>query len=766
MIKKFRKNRPHRVRWLTIAAILATSSFAPALYAAEKNELANADFSQLDATGQPLQWSFGKVDGNPTCRVVNDGEGSRIVIDLAQGDGARLVQGLKHLPKERYYAFSGEYRLTSKGTMLPNLAVRLSADTKKGLWRIWDYSQPKEGVWQTMQLDFIVPSDMTGKGVGLTYFINDNRMPGTIEVRNVKVVELPLTDYQKQHAYITAEGTLYYPRQTQPTAPNPALPPSVTGKPLFWWTGQDADGVLNSEALNAKQVNRPLDLPVAAGGDNASVFVLEANRPLNQISLRLKGVPGDMTAQLQRVDLWRQRMGYRGGFYDFLPERVLDLPSAVDLAAGERYQLFLHLAANEKVKPGASHKLSVAVVQEGKEIFEVPVAVKVQPFALPADAPQPTWGLYPDPGRWANMTPEAMNRELKWLHDSGIRTLLLYMPLRSIAASKPINEQNLDQALAAWRTALHGWGDQYMDRFIKAGFGPLWVCNVQSLPQYVADATGLKKMGEEDRGQYSPQLLAYIEKFLAVIEEVRKERNWPEFYYHLVDEPGGGTNQAAIAEYSVLRKLKVKGFTTANQAAVVRDFREDISIFNVSNVVYTGPSELKHVQDWLAEYPHAQQWWYGAAGAYSGQDGVMHQNRYGMGFYTWLTGAKGAFLWTYQRISGSAFDDFDGAAKDAAMTYPPEDEAERRAGKIVSTLQWEGMRAGMTDYRYLQLLDQLLENAERRGHTARTRKIAGEVEALRATIWKDPLGYSFSNRTLDSWRQQVAGWITQLQQPG
>lgn len=744
-----------------ILSLMMGVIFVTLAQAQPRNEVVNGDFTQRDAAEKLTAWNYGAVDGRAASRTVQDAQGARLVIELATGDGARLSQGLKQLQKEHYYRFSCQHRLTARGAALPNVAVRISADTAKGLWRIWDYSKPEPSAeWQPLQLDFVVPSDMTGEGVGLTFFINDNRMPGVIELRDVKVVELPLTQHQRDHAFIASDGSRYFPRQSEPTPPNPALPAQAAAQPMFWWSGRDGDGVLNSETPDAKRINRPITLPVAGGGDHSEILVLEANKPLQGLSLHLEGIPAHLTATVQQVDLWRQRMGYRGGFYDFLPERLLDLPPHFDLSVAQRVQLFMRLKADAALKPG-TYELTLCVRQGEEVVFRVPVKVQVEPFALPADAPQPVWGLYADPGRW-NKRPAAMERELKWLHDCGIRTLLLSLPLDAIATSKPLTDENMDEVLERWRKALNTWGDRFMDRFIQAGFGPVWVCNVQSLPRCVADAAGLKKMGEDGRGEYDPCLLRQIKEFVGVIEEVRQQRRWPEFYYHLVDEPGGGTNKAAVAEYSVLRDLKVKGYTTANQAAAVHDFLDDVSIFAISNIVITSPGELKRIQGWIGDTPGAQQWTYGATGAYSGQDGVMHKNRFGAGFYAWLMGAKGGFFWTYQRISGSAFDDFDGAAKDAAMTYPPEDPAQREAGLTVSTLQWEGMRAGMTDYRYLQLLDRLLEAAAQSGHTVRSRQIAAKVEALRTTIWKDPLGESFSNRALDGWRRQVAGWIAEL----
>jgi hypothetical protein len=576
-------------------------------------------------------------------------------------------------------------------------------------------------------------------------------------LRNVEVAEKPLTDYQRKHAYKASDGSVYFPQQAEPTPSDPALPKAVAAQPLFWWTGADADGVGPQEVPDVKRINRPVVLPLAGGGDASTVLVLQALKPLKGLSVHLSGVPSSMEATLKRVDVWRQRVGFRSGFYTETPERLLDWPSSMELAAGQRLQLFLRVKAGTSAKPGR-HSLAITVEREGRAIFQTPVEVRVQPIVLAADAPQPVWGLYPDPGRWKNFTPEAMDRELKWLHECGIRTLLLYMPLDRIAADKPLSDDNLTAALAHWRTALNEWGDRYMDHFIKTGFGPVWVCNVQSLPRTLARVAGLKAMGEEDRGEYNPRLLRYIRAYLEVIEQVRRQRNWPEFYYHLVDEPGSGTNVTAVAEYSVLRDLNLKGYTTANQATVVRDFRDSVDLFAISNGVFANPAELARLQGWLAGYPNAQLWWYGAAGTYSGQDGRINKNRFGMGFFTWLVGAKGAFLWTYQRVSGSPFDDFDGSHMDACLTYPPEDPAQRYSGEAVSTLQWEGVRDGMTDYRYLQLLDHRL--AAHRGQEA-ARKIEAEVEALRKEIWKHPTG-GVSNRTLDGWRAKVAGWIVAL----
>ena len=72
-------------------------------------------------------------------------------------------------------------------------------------------------------------------------------------------------------------------------------------------------------------------------------------------------------------------------------------------------------------------------------------------------------------------------------------------------------------------------------------------------------------------------------------------------------------------------------------------------------------------------------------------------------------------------------------------------------GRIVSTLQWEGLCEGIDDYAYMNTLDRLLARHGKKAEQIDPR--TGDEEKIAA----------FSNRTADAVRWQIAEWIMKLQ---
>lgn len=90
-------------------------------------------------------------------------------------------------------------------------------------------------------------------------------------------------------------------------------------------------------------------------------------------------------------------------------------------------------------------------------------------------------------------------------------------------------------------------------------------------------------------------------------------------------------------------------------------------------------------------------------------------NRFVGGTFLYLTGLDGLFPYSYYDIDerGDPFNDFDalsgpGAAVKAMAVYPS-------ASGPVSTMQWEALRAGLDDYRYLRAWEQLRDVVARNG---------------------------------------------------
>jgi hypothetical protein len=81
-------------------------------------------------------------------------------------------------------------------------------------------------------------------------------------------------------------------------------------------------------------------------------------------------------------------------------------------------------------------------------------------------------------------------------------------------------------------------------------------------------------------------------------------------------------------------------------------------------------------------------------------------NRYYAGFHLWLTDMDGIYPYVYQSIAQNPYDDFDfepgapyyAARRDGHVSYPSQQGP-------VSTIEWEALREGIDDYRYLQTWD-------------------------------------------------------------
>ncbi len=78
-------------------------------------------------------------------------------------------------------------------------------------------------------------------------------------------------------------------------------------------------------------------------------------------------------------------------------------------------------------------------------------------------------------------------------------------------------------------------------------------------------------------------------------------------------------------------------------------------------------------------------------------------NRFMSGYYLWNTGLDGIFPYVYQDVRNNPYDDFDiwnsaGDYRDHLVTYPSQNGP-------VPTIQWEALREGLDDVRYLATWD-------------------------------------------------------------
>lgn len=122
-----------------------------------------------------------------------------------------------------------------------------------------------------------------------------------------------------------------------------------------------------------------------------------------------------------------------------------------------------------------------------------------------------------------------------------------------------------------------------------------------------------------------------------------------------------------------------------------------------------------------------------------------HRRFYGL--QTWQAAYDGVMNYAYQDGYGNIWNDFDHfnprCCRDIVAAYPTVDG-------VIDTLQWEGLRAGIDDVRYLTTLLKAIRNA-----SPDKRQVAGEAQAWVNGI--DPKG------DLDMIRAKMIEWIMRLQ---
>lgn len=125
----------------------------------------------------------------------------------------------------------------------------------------------------------------------------------------------------------------------------------------------------------------------------------------------------------------------------------------------------------------------------------------------------------------------------------------------------------------------------------------------------------------------------------------------------------------------------------------------------------------------------AGEWWIYPNGALTGRN--LSYTRYVFGFGAWRWGVRGVVPWTYQMSQGSngnPFTALDGP--EIMVAYPG-------AAGPLPTPVWETIREGINDYRYVQTLRSLIEQAKSRGD-GRGLRVEQELERLRESFGAGP----------------------------
>jgi len=235
--------------------------------------------------------------------------------------------------------------------------------------------------------------------------------------------------------------------------------------------------------------------------------------------------------------------------------------------------------------------------------------------------------------------------------------------------------------------------------------------------------------------------LQYITR---VIQKKWQHEGWPEFIFYPDGELEGKIGGQGVKwGETVLKALKETGVKTISGINGKRTFKyllplQDFGFFA------SPPSEIiiKKVKNLGLPL-----WYYENA-----------LNRFTAGFYAWKTGAKRISREGYIIVNGEPYNDLDGTQPDWGISLPSPEGP-------VPTIDWEWMREGVDDYRYIYTLTTLIERAKTAGRKeAVTQAAAAEkmleqlkdaIPLLKTPLWKGKV--RMVDESWEEWRGRQKG---------
>jgi len=477
--------------------------------------------------------------------------------------------------------------------------------------------------------------------------------------------------------------------------------------------------------------------------------------------------------QLKLIKFWPQRTGWSTLTYYIIPELLEDMPEKINLLEGENQGFWVQIKVPEKTEPG-NYRTKLLIETSNSPPSEITLNLKVLPFKL--KKPEGIdWVMYAslrqrysgfrqsNPHRY---TDEELKRYLLDMKDYGITGLIVNLYY---------HEGKTKDGRTNWLT--FPYAKKTVNLMKEVGMdGP------------VVFSAGLQYMvAEELRTRlttsrwmtYAPELEApsfqkvYQEK-LKKLDEIVKKAGIKNWYYYCVDEPHNANRMPlAIWECKNAQKAGIKTYSTCYPYNSLEKLIPYLNIDTNSFLCKSREDNLRYHQ--LCK-KHNVTLWYLGTGCYTGQEGGLMPNRYQAGFLFYKSGAKAEVSWTYQEIKNSPWTDFDrtnvvgGEYKDACITYPAHNIS---ANKVtISTLQWEGIREGIDDYKYLYTLKEYIKKAKNKGYIKEAENTEKRLnELLESMPWTDTWqcgnSYSnpgnFTNETATKYRWLIATEIMKLQ---
>ncbi len=476
-------------------------------------------------------------------------------------------------------------------------------------------------------------------------------------------------------------------------------------------------------------LTRPLACFACPGEYEPVVAAVRALRELRGTVCRVSDLQGPNGAHLPStavdvrvVRCWPQRLGSSWSTeWRVMPE-LLEHRSAVDVSANETREFWLTVHVPDEAAPGVYRgTVTLRAANAGKAVL--PFSIEVLPFHLRPNK-RPVGMYWRDDAR-----PEVRRKQIRDMLAHGVTTV-------AIGRTFPkLEERNGKLALG---TA--GLLDLLQDLHRLGIRGPV--------PYGMGILMARLRRLRPGRTQAEYDTL-YTEA-IRQLQAISARPDTPQILFYPVDEIGNSDDRGrkAHAECALIHKVPgAVSYITVNNYRAGEKWGDTFDIW-CGNIVYTPDQE----RTLLARGKRYMR--YGSAYL---NDPRKTRSSSGFGFYK--RPAEAMFYWHYQYPVGDPFNDFDGRSRDWCAAYPGPD------GEPIPTTDWEGIREGIDDMRYIAALEYYADRAAR---DPRTAGLGREARATLEAVLADdsPVQTEFrkdlDNDAYHALRRRIADRIVQL----
>lgn len=430
------------------------------------------------------------------------------------------------------------------------------------------------------------------------------------------------------------------------------------------------------------------------GQSETLVVAVRALRDLGHVTVRVSLDAAAVEAPAARWALYsEQRIGSSWGKdYRVCPEQLAALPG-VDVKPDRLEIATVTLAVGQAVAAG-QYRGTVDLTSAKGGNASIPLTLTVYPFRL-ADAPHGTHGQF----YYAEGT-DSNPLELADMRRHGMNTLV--------------------SSLGPWWVARP---DGHYDVDAVRPFVQM-LKDLGYVSPLVVDTGNLGKFAEADTPENRAKYVGYVTETLAAF----REAGFGDTAFFPVDEPHPDSKLADPAQTPIIQKALractwirevpgAKTFITSNPTAarILEPVLDDVC-YNLAYINEANVSPVRASGGTLMFYCPSI-------------DVNPEYNRYRPGYYMFKLGAYASYYFAYMEFAGDPWLDLDGPHRDWNVVYPS-----MTSPRHDPTLEWEAMREGVDDYRYLATLSEAIASARRAGRTEAADKAQRILDEVLAPI--------------------------------